>query len=226
MKFAVILALSTDRRSGRLLSGVLIADQAISQVKQSISAGKAPDARFPNLQAVALTEVLRQHRFQVTQAEIEEAGKPVQIASGQVTLGDLIPVEIGEGEDMVIINVTTQEEADWLKGLSEGAMRSVNEVVRLQGVMSESLSTHEASIDAAKKELATCFENFDKLRAEKIAADAVVAQLKTDLEQRETVLQARQAELESCQVGLATRDQSIRKLEEQLAEAVAKAKKK
>ena len=92
--------------------------------------------------------------------------------------------------------------------------------------MGDELSAHQTSMEAAQKELAACFENFDKLRAEKIAADAVITQLKTDLEQRETVLQARQAEIESCQVEVGKRDQRIKELEASLAEAVAKAKKK
>lgn len=226
MKFAVILALSPDRRNGRVLSGVLTADQAISQVKQAIGTGKAPDARFPNLQAVALTEVLRQHRFQVTQSEIDQAGQDLENIAAEGLAVTLIPVEIGSGEEMVIVNVTTQEEADFLKELAAGVVGNCEEITRLQKIMADQLSAHQTTMEAAQKELASCFVNFDKLRSEKVAADTVIAQLKADLEQRETLLQARQAEIESCQGEVGKRDERIKELESQLAEAATKAKKK
>lgn len=226
MKLALVIAFAPDQRSGRVLGGVVTADMAIKTVKDAINAGKSPDARFPNLAAVVLSDVIRKHRFQVTQAEIDQAGKDLENIAAEGLAVTMIPVEIGEGEEMVIINVTTQEEADFLKGLATAAFDNCEEIKRLQKSMGDELSAHQTSMEAAQKELAACFESFDKLRAEKIAADAVITQLKTDLEQRETVLQARQAEIESCQGEVGKRDERIKELETQLTEAAAKARKK
>lgn len=67
MKLAVILALAPDRRSGRVVSGLLPADQAMAQVKQAINAGGSPDvtAEFSTLAAVDVGSILRQHRFTI-----------------------------------------------------------------------------------------------------------------------------------------------------------------
>ena len=72
MKLAVLLGLALDRRSGRVLESELLpADQAIRSVKEAITAGVAPDPRFPLLMAVAIGGgVLRQHRFDATAEDL------------------------------------------------------------------------------------------------------------------------------------------------------------
>lgn len=233
MKLAIVIAFASDQRSGRVFGGVVTADAAIKTVKNAIADGKAPDPRFPNLAAVALSDIIRRHRFQVTPAEIAEASKPVEAASGEVFLGDLIPVEIGEGEQMVIINVTTEDEAEFLKDLAAGAWRAVEEIKRLQNVMSDALKSHEIVIAAAKTELAEAQVQIEQMRNEKSAAEGLISgaggeierlrnevgiangaidQLKSDIGQRDATL--------------AERDTRISELETQLAEAIAKASKK
>lgn len=240
MKYAVLFALSTDRSRGRLLSGVLTADQAISQVKQAIKTGKAPDARYPNVQAVALTDVLRHHRFQVTAAEIAQASKPVEIASGNVHLGDLIPVEIGEGGQMVIINVTTQEEADFLKQLADGALHNCEEIQRIQKAMGDELSAHQTSMAAAEKELADCRDAFVKHEGKIAAANGQIELQQRALDERDERIRTADGAIDLLKADIGARDGTIetitkevreqclriKELEGQLVEAAAKAKKK
>lgn len=71
MKLGLLIALTPDRRSvGRVLSPLLPLNEAIDAVKRAIQAGKAPDARFPVLQAVSIGSVAREHRFRPAPEEV------------------------------------------------------------------------------------------------------------------------------------------------------------
>lgn len=71
MKLGLLIALTPDRRSvGRVLSPLLPLSEVVGAVKKAIAANKAPDARFPVLQAVSIGSVVREHRFRPTAEEI------------------------------------------------------------------------------------------------------------------------------------------------------------
>jgi len=70
MRLALLIALAPDRRSGRVLSDLMPADQALAKVKQAIVSNDCPNADFPILQAVAVDAKLREHRFTPSLAEI------------------------------------------------------------------------------------------------------------------------------------------------------------
>ena len=183
MKLAIVIALAPDRRSGRVLSNILPADKAIDQVKKAIIGNQCPDARFPILQAVKLDGKFREHRFRVlpgdVAADVEDDGP------SSVNIASLIPVKIGEGEQMVIINVTTEDEAKFLRDLAGAAISASKEIPNLQ---------------------------------------TLLATQKADLASLAVVIDARNAEIESCKTEVGKRDARIAELEAQLAEAT-KAKK-
>lgn len=70
MRLALILALTPDRRSGRALSGIIPADEAVAGVKRLIASGGTPDALHPIVQAVSLNTVLREHRCQPSAQQV------------------------------------------------------------------------------------------------------------------------------------------------------------
>lgn len=127
MRLALIIALTPDRRNGRVLSDILPADKAVTEVKQAIVRNEAlPD--FPIIAAVALDSTLREHRF-------KGDAKPLKLGPEQVELSasPLIEVELGEGDDKVTIRVETEEEAALVRNLAAGCM----EAARLQKEIDE-----------------------------------------------------------------------------------------
>lgn len=118
MRLALIIALAPDRRSGRVLSDILPADKAVTEVKQAIVRNEAlPD--FPIIAAVALDSTLREHRFKAD-------AKPLKLGPEQVELSasPLIEVELGEGDDKVTIRVETEEEAALVRNLAAGCKQA------------------------------------------------------------------------------------------------------
>ncbi len=118
MRLALIIALAPDRRSGRVLSDILPADKAVTEVKQAIVRNEAlPD--FPIIAAVALDSTLREHRFKAD-------AKPLKLGPEEVELSSspLIEVEVGEGDDKAVIRVETEEEAALLRLLEAGCKQA------------------------------------------------------------------------------------------------------
>jgi hypothetical protein len=118
MRLALIVALASDRRSGRVLSDILPADQAVTEVKQAIGRNEVlPD--YPILAAVALDSTLREHRFKAD-------AKPLQLGPEQQEQpgAPLVDVELGEGEDKVVIRVGSEEEADLVRNLAAGCKKA------------------------------------------------------------------------------------------------------
>lgn len=171
MRLALLIALAPDRRSGRVLSDLMPADQALAKVKQAIITDDCPDADFPILQAVAVDAKLREHRFTLTPAQIAVFRAKADLKPETLTRDDLIIVELGEGEDKVVINVTTDEEASFLKMLSKSMADA--------GVMIES---RRVRIEELGGEVA-------KLEALLTSANGQITQLEADL-QRETAYKA------------------------------------
>jgi hypothetical protein len=80
MTLALVISLASDRRSGRVLDGTLVpADQAVKKVKQLITDGRAPDPRFPIVAAISAGNILREHRFNPTQAEFDASEETTQV---------------------------------------------------------------------------------------------------------------------------------------------------
>jgi len=177
MKLALVIALAPDRRSGRVLSGILPADAAISQVKQAITADECPDASFPILQAVATDSLLREHRFKVTTEDVERDTEPPVTSTSGITL---IPVEIGKGDDKTIINVTTDAEARFIRDLEAARALAVEEAAKAQAetlnVMQECdrLRKLAEGMDTANQRLAT-------YEADLKSRDATIAELEEKL---------------------------------------------
>lgn len=216
MKLALIIALSPDRRSGRVLSDILPADQAIDKVKRAITDGACPDARFPIIRAISLDAKLREHRFRVTAEDIAEDTPSTEL-SGSAFLGDLIPVEIGKGEQLVVINVTTEDEAKFLREIAIITEKNHDEIIRIQKAMADEMAAHQTSMAAAQKELADCRDTFVKHEGLVSGANDQIEKLLAE----KTAAASQAAKF----VEAATeRDQRIKDLEAQLAEAV-KAKK-
>lgn len=144
MRLALVIALAPDRRSGRVLSGILPADKAVEQVKEAIVANAMHEG-FPNLEAVALDSCLRRHRFKPDAVLIAED------ASASAPAAELITVELGEGEGKVLLNVTTAEEAAFVRQLAESAAGAEK---RIQELM-ERLVTLESELKQAQSRTTT-----------------------------------------------------------------------
>lgn len=224
MKLALIIALSPDRRSGRVLSDILPADQAIDKVKRVITDNECPDARFPIIRAISLDAKLREHRFRVTAADIAEDSQPDD-QSGAAFLGDLIPVEIGEGEQLVVINVTTEDEAEFLRDLAGAAISASTEIPRLQGLLSASQKQSE-EMATANQRLASYEQELKDKAVAFVKQEAAAAAAITEIARLGLIIDARNADIESCKTDVIKRDDRIKELETQLAETVSKAKKK
>jgi len=176
MKLALVIALAPDRRSGRVLSGLIPADQAISQVKQAINENACPDARFPVLQAVAVDSRLREHRFNPTAAEIAEARdivvKPEDLAG--------IAVEIGEGDDKTIINVFSEPEAKFVQEIEASRALAVEATAKAQAETLEAMKECDRlrklteGMETANQRLAT-------YEADLKSRDATIAELEDKL---------------------------------------------
>ena len=205
MKLAIVIALAPDRRSGRVLSDLLPADKAIDQVKKAIIGNQCPDARFPILQAIKLDSKFREHRFRVLSGDVEADSE--DDAPSSVNIASLIPVEIGEGEQIVIINVTTENEAEFLRDLSSAVVLASKEIPKLQGQLA-----------AAQKAADLLSQNT------KIAEEVIVRQ-KADLEAKDKAIEAGNAQIETITKEVQSGCERIKELEAQLAEAAAKAKK-
>ena len=220
MKLALVIALAPDRRSGRVLSNILPADKAVNQVKLAITSNQCPDASYPILQAVKISDKLREHRFRVNPGDVESDSESDEPHAADVP--PLIPVQLGEGEQMVIINVTTQEEADFLKQLADSIIAAGAEITRLHTSNSAALDEAVSSLEASKQELLLCQQSFAKHEAIISAAKGQIEQLTAT----KVAADARIAELEAQLAETTTKsDQRIKELETQLTEA-AKAKKK
>ena len=155
--------------------------------------------------AVQSGKVLLADRFLPDSPVTLYSDKPLMKISEEGGVGLVfIPVEIGPDGEKITINVATEKDAEILKSLAEGAIAACNEIKRLQGSMSESLTAHQASMAAAESELAACRESFanhetfvaaanaekQRLQEEKAAADAEIARLQAELVKRdETIAQ-------------------------------------
>jgi hypothetical protein len=154
MRLALVIALAPDRRSGRVLSDILPADQAVAAVKAAIDANRMLEG-FPNLEAVALDSCLRRHRFKADASVIPEEGGPEQPQQS------LIVVELGEGDGRVVINVTTEEEADFLRKLADSAGGAEKKILELteqlkreteyKAEVNQRIATLEADLKAARE---------------------------------------------------------------------------
>ena len=195
MKLAIVIALAPDRRSGRVLSDILPADKAVDQVKLAITRKQCPDARFPIIQALKLDSKIREHRFRVLPEDVATVEDDDAPQSADVS--PLIPVEIDEGEQMVIINVSTQQEADFLKQLADATKHGCDEIKRLQSSMSDAVAAHQSAIATSAADLQTRTNELEAAASQKAKLVEVVAE----------------------------RDARIAELEAQLAEATAKTKK-
>lgn len=179
MKLALLIAFAPDRRSGRVLGDVVPADKAIATVKAAIAAGTCPDARFPNLAAVSLSDILRQHRFQVSAADVAEASKALD--ANVLVPSNFIPVQIGEGEQAVIVNVTTDEEAAFLNQMADAMKGSIAEIERLR-TANVGLNKAAEGMETANQRLAT-YEADLKAKAEALErADIRIRELEAQLE--------------------------------------------
>lgn len=118
MRLALIIALAPDRRSGRVLSDILPADQAVTEVKQAIVRNEALPG-YPIIAAVALDSTLREHRFKAD-------AQPLKLGPAQTELlaSPLMEVELGEGDDKAVIRVETEEEAALVRHLEAGCKQA------------------------------------------------------------------------------------------------------
>lgn len=116
MKLAIVIALASDRRSGRVLTNVMPSDKAITLVKAALTDGECPDARFPILRAISIDSSLREHRFRVTPQEIADAEDDDVVLKPADQ--KMITVELGPDEDKTVINVQTEAEAKFIRELA------------------------------------------------------------------------------------------------------------
>lgn len=183
MKLALVVAFAPDRRSGRVLGNVVPADEAVKTVKEAISAESIPDARYPILAAVALTEVLRDHRFKPTPEAIKMAEDVGDEGVPMIRLEDLIYVGLGDGDQAVSITVTTEEEAAFVRELAESATKAGGEIERLRGELQAARQQAEG-MAAANQRLAT-YEAEIRTAQEKAAQDAAkIAELEAKIGQQ------------------------------------------
>lgn len=186
MRLALVIALTPDRRSGRVLSGLIPADQAISQVKQAINENACPDARFPVLRAVAVDSCLREHRFSPTAVDIAESQDIVVKPEA-----DGIVVEIGDGNDKIIINVATEPEAEALRNLADGLKLAVEESSKAQAATIEAMKECDRLRELAKG-METANQRLATYEADLKTREARIAELEAEA----STSKARIAELE------------------------------
>lgn len=199
MKLALVIAFAPDRHSGRVLGDVVAADAAIKTVKDAIAAGKCPDARYPNLAAVSLSDVIRQHRFQVSPADVAEASKAIE--ANVLVPSNFIPVQIGEGEQAVIINVTTDEEAKFLTQMADAMKGSIAEIEKIRldvEDLTEDKTALVADLDKSHKEAAKVVSDM-KTEADEVAKRNADALAKRDaaIVERDNRIKDLEAQLEA-----------------------------
>lgn len=188
MKHAVVLALAPDRRSGRVLGNLVTADDAVKFVKEAIHTGRCPDARFPQLVAVGINDVLRQHRFTVSAEQVaadeerfaEEGGKKLATV-----------VELGEKYVFTLINdaeVTLIREMYGELVAEKTAAEQFKAAVGVAADKAAEFRAQIAKLEAAASEAAAYVQSLKQKLAEaeaqaKIAADVNqrIATLEGDL---------------------------------------------
>lgn len=171
MRLALIVALAPDRRSGRVLSDLMTADQAIGKVKQAITSGECPDVDLPILVAVGIDTKLREHRFVPSAVQIAAQRAAGASPSEEI---ETIVVEIGEGDQKVFLNLLSEPEAKFVRELADSALRAGQEIERLRADAVKSagqVATLEMSVATANGRVTT-------LEAELAAARAEIAKLK------------------------------------------------
>jgi hypothetical protein len=124
----------------------------------------------------------------------------------------LIPVQIGEGEDLVVINVSTEEEAEFLRGFSNAAKANCNEIIRIQQAWADQVRAYEIAKVASLEEL-------EKNRGLVLEIGEQLAVAKNEASISKVTLEARDLELESCKAEVLKRDARIAELEAQMTAA-------
>ena len=83
MRLGILLALSRDRRSGRVLSRELQPlNEVVAIVKKAIADNACPDPRFPILAAVSVESIARDHTFRVTAEDVAKFTEETEVPHG------------------------------------------------------------------------------------------------------------------------------------------------
>lgn len=190
MKFALVLALAPDRQSGRVLGDLVTADDAVKAVKAAINTGRAPDARFPQLVAVGINDVLRQHRFNVTAeqvAEDTERFKPVTLEQSF----EPITVEIVDGENKHTVTLYFEEDAEFVRTMAAAGLEAHKQLQQQQLTrehLQKIIADAQADVNAKAAEITTLQKKLEAAQEgaiglETARADAVkrIAELEAQL---------------------------------------------
>jgi hypothetical protein len=140
MRLALIIALTPDRRTiGRVLSPLLTATDAMSQLKEAVTSGRCPDPRFPIVQAVALDSVIKEHRFRPTTGDIAQAIDAANRAAA--------PAQDDELQKQIADLASKLEDAN--KGLSQA-----DELIATKGTELQTANTRIAELESQLAEAA------------------------------------------------------------------------
>ena len=172
MKLATIIGLTPDRRSGRVLSGIVPADEAVALVKLAINKDRAPDPRFPVLVAVALTSTLREHRFKPTAQEI---------AAFQEEAGDDGVVRNATADDLA----AALEQCEARLAAAEAAAKAAQDAnVELQAgsnALQIRLQAMEADNNALRADCSTMMDRLNSAAEKQAAAEDCISSLESKL---------------------------------------------
>lgn len=180
MRLAIVVALAPDRRSGQVLSGIMPADQAIAKVKEAITANVAASG-FPNLGAFALDSCLRSHRFKGDARLVDVLPPEGADTPDEITI---ITVEIGEGDQKTLLNVTSEEEAKFVRDLEASMLGAGQEIERLRTQLQQEL----VNKNGVNQRLATFESDLAKARADLASCEGKLSTARTDLAARDTEL--------------------------------------
>jgi hypothetical protein len=67
MKLGVIIALSSDKKSGKVITGPVGYDVAVGEYKALVGGGSAPDASLPNIELWSSQSRAKAHKFKSVQ---------------------------------------------------------------------------------------------------------------------------------------------------------------
>lgn len=167
MKFALVLALAPDRQSGRVLGDLVTADEAVKFVKEAINTGRAPDARFPQLVAIGINDVLRQHRFNPTAEQLAADIERFAVVMLEQTF-EPITVDIGDSENPRILPVYTEKDAELVRDM----------LVSLRNLICEK-EQHQQTVDALRANISAQDAESKKLRDDLVKASSAASEVAT-----------------------------------------------
>lgn len=201
MKLALVLALAPDRRSGRVLSGLMPAHDAIAIVKTAINSGNAAfsadapvilDPHYPILLAIPISSVLREHRFSPTAEQLANW----QDGTIREATADDLAGALEESETKL------EDAAQIIKDLNQGML----DEKAMKEATGKALTEAQATIKDATEQHVLLVAERDKLIAGKQAAKVIFDEQEAEI----TALKEQLAKLTTAQAPTSQPDPDLR----------------